>query len=472
MTSLFSLKSARTFLLGRRSDWHLTIPWIRTPKLSLHWVGPIVVLISVVVSWFAFAGTTGLSLASAFSLWVGATSILLMAWSFILALRLRPLERFWGGLDSMYRGHRWAGTLAIGFMFLHTQIEPETKGAAVVAGASKGVADAAEDLAGTGQTILYVLIGMSLVRLIPYRWWRWTHKLFGIPFAFASWHFFTATKPYDNSSAWGWYFSAFMLTGLIAYIARILIRDTVLQGKDYTVVAADHSDTATRLELAPTGKPMAFEQGQFAFVRLGIKGMTEPHPFSIASGPSRQNLVFYIRHLGDWSDRLPNTELVGSRVRVEGPYGEFEPTSADHADSLWIAGGVGITPFLSALDQELPSGESAPTFLYTSKTIVGDPLVDLLEQADAAGRIRLVLFSSGHRLTPEVLDEMFPSGLSDHHVALCGPAGLVKTMAQAAEQRGAQSIETEGFDIRQGFGPDRSREIDRLRKSKDPVLAD
>lgn len=456
MTGLIS------FFIGRRSDWHLTTPWIRKPSLSLHWLGPLAIVVSVLAGWFAFDGTTGLSSSSAFSMWVGASSILLMAWSFILALRVSLLERFWGGLDSMYRGHRWAGALAIPAMYLHTSIEPETRGAQLIAGASNGVADTAEELAETGQTMLYVLIGITLLRLIPYRWWRWTHKLFGIPFAFASWHFFTAMKPYDNFSMWGWYFGGFMVSGLAAYVWRILVRDTVAQGKDYTVVAAEHVGSATRLELKPNGRPLRHNAGQFAFLRIGAKSMSEPHPFTIASGPSRENLQFFIRHLGDWSDRLPNTELVGSRVRVEGPYGEFEPHSPDHIHSLWIAGGVGITPFLAALDEELPPNHLPPMVLYAHKATEGDPLVDLLQKANDAGRIELHLFASGNRLSPAVLDTLLPEGLADHHVALCGPSQLVNDMARAAADRGCRSIETEDFDLRQGFGPDRSREINRV----------
>lgn len=457
-----TIKKAASYLLGTRGDWHLTPQWVRAPRLSLQWLGPIAILASVAVSWFAFDGTAGLSPSSSFSMWVGATSILLMSWSFILAVRFRLLERFWGGLDSMYRGHRWAGALSIVFMYLHTSIEPETKGADLVAGASKGVADSAEGLAETGQTLLYVLIGLTLLRLIPYRWWKWTHKLLGIPFAFASWHFFTATKPYENGSPWGWYFGAFMLGGLLAYVLRILVRDGLTQGSVYTVVAAEHTSALTRLELAPNGEPLAFRPGQFAFLRLEAKEMREPHPLSIASGPSRNNLEFYVRHLGDWSDRLANDDLVGSRVRIEGSYGAFEPISAVHQQTLWIAGGVGITPFLAALDEKPPAGHLPPTVLYACTSTSGDPLVDLLERANSAGRIQLMLFTPSNRLTPAVIDELFPNGLGEHHVALCGPAGLVTTMAQAAHRRGAKSIETEDFDIRQGFGPDRSREIDAI----------
>lgn len=453
-------------VLGRPADWQLRMPWIRRPRVALHWLGPLAVTASVFGSWFAFDGVTGLTPASAFSMWVGAGSILLMAWSFILALRLPFLERFWGGLDSMYRGHRWAGALAIPLMFLHTQIEPRTKGADVIAGASGNIANAAEDLAETGELMLYALIAVSLLRFIPYRWWKWTHKLFGLPFAFASWHFYTATKPYANGSPWGWWFTSFMLAGLGAYVARVFVRDTVGQGSKYTIVAAEHTDGLTRIEMEPKGVPLEFEAGQFAFLRVGRKGMREPHPFSIASPPDATNLTFYVRHLGDWSDRLPATDLIGTTVAVEGPYGAFEPTSHSLDQTVWIAGGVGITPFLAALG-ETTLGGPRPTVLYAHKSADGDPLVALLKAAEADGRINLRLFCSPDRLTSATLDELFPAGMANHHVALCGPESLVKDMAQAAHARGARSIETEDFDMRQGFGPERSRQVaaiaDRLK---------
>ena len=216
-----------TFLLGSPGDWHLRVPVIGRPRPTMAWVGPLALVASLALSWFAFADATGDGNV-ALGLWLGAVSILLMAWSFVLALRLRALESVFGGLDSMYRVHRWAGALAIAFMYLHTSIEPDIKGG--IRGASKDVADSAEGLAGTGQTMLYILVGLSIVRIMPYRWWRWTHKLLGIPFAFASWHFFTAEKPYANGSAWGWWFGAFMVAGLGAYVARVFVRDTVANG--------------------------------------------------------------------------------------------------------------------------------------------------------------------------------------------------------------------------------------------------
>lgn len=438
-------------------------------------LGPLAVIASLAASWPAFAGATGEDGNVAFGLWVGAVSILLMSWSFILAFRPRILETIFGGLDSMYRVHRWAGSLAVVFMFLHTSVEPEIDGG--VKGAAKSVADAAEDLAGVGEILLYLFVGLSLVRIVPYRFWRWTHKLLGIPFIFASWHFFTAEKPYANGSPWGWWFGFWMVAGVVAYLARVIGRDAIAPGSGYRVIDAEHRGSTTRLELEPTGKPIGQQLGQFAFLKLAVPGMSEPHPFTIASAPERRNLVFYIRHLGDWSRRLPDLDLVGATATVEGPYGRFEPYGHDDQAVLWIAGGVGITPFLAAIDQGTPPGAVRPTLLYSAREIEGNPIVEFLTEAAEAGTINLHLFGGGReRLSPGAMDRLFPKGLSGFHVALCGPAGLVTSMAAAASARNASDIETEDFDIRQGFGPERSTEladlVSKARGSYSEVLSE
>ena len=452
------MNSIVRFLAGRPRDWHLRRPTTPRMRLGWHLLGPLAVIGSCLASWPAFASATGEG-SVALGLWVGAVSILLMAWSFILALRPRFLEALFGGLDSMYRVHRWAGTLAIAFMWLHTSIEPEIQGG--IRGASRSLADTAEDLAGTGQTMLYILVGLSLIRLFPYRIWRWTHKLLGVPFAFACWHFYTAEKTYANGSAWGWWFGSFMVAGLVTWIMRVVGRDAVARGVAHKVVAAEHIGSTTRLELAPTRRPLRRHAGQFAFVKLDAPGLREPHPFTIASAPSNDHLEFWIRHLGDWSASLPESDLIGTKVMVEGPYGEFEPTGDAGQQSVWIAGGVGITPFLSILDGPPDADSPTPVLLYAVRDVADDPIVDRLRDAQRAGRVDLRLFISGEqRLTPDSLDELFPGGMSGTHVALCGPSGLVSSMAEAAHSRGARSIETEDFDIRQGFGPERSQEID------------
>ena len=54
-------------------------------------------------------------------------------------------------------------------------------------------------------------------------------------------------------------------------------------------------------------------------------GLSEPHIFTIASGPDEPALRFFIRDLGDWTTKMQTADLRATVV-VEGPYGRLEPT--------------------------------------------------------------------------------------------------------------------------------------------------
>ncbi len=454
--------------LGRRRDWSVPLPDLAALRPGVALLGPLAMFASVVVGWWAFAGATGEEGSVALGLFVGAASIVLMAWSFLLAVRFRALEPLFGGLDRAYQAHRWAGTLSVLLMFLHVRLEPEIEGG--IRGASEAMADIAEGLAGVGEYLIYGLVAASLIRWFPYRWWRLTHKLLGIPFAFASWHFITAEKTYANNSPWGWYFGSIMAVGLATYLWRVVVRDMLLRGKRYKVVGADVAGTTLDLRLAPTGRRLNHKAGQFAVLKIQERGLSEPHIFTIASSPDSEHLRFFIRSLGDWSDRLLTEDLVSSTVLVEGPYGRFTPLPHDDRPIWWVAGGVGITPFLSAIDGLAPAPEERrPTLLYCVRHSADATAIAELEQAAADGRINLELLASaeGRRFSPELLAELAGDRLAGAHVAVCGPAGLVRDAARTARANGAAEVETEAFDIRSGVGPDLSKPIDDLMRGGD-----
>ena len=52
-----------------------------------------------------------------------------------------------------------------------------------------------------------------------------------------------------------------------------------------------------------------------------------------------------VKALGDFTARLGQKLDVGQAVRVQGPFGRFRMSGT--ADEVWIAGGIGITPFLA-----------------------------------------------------------------------------------------------------------------------------
>ena len=455
-----SATALATTLIGTRDDWRLRVPPRPTrPAAGPQLIGATMAVGSILVGWFAFDGTIGDGSAG-LALFIGSVSILMMAWSNLLATRAAALEQLFGGLDRMYRWHRWFGALSVGAMWLHIQTVDDVKG---IAGASRDVADAAEELAETGSNLLYILVAISLLRWLPYRWWRLSHKLLVLPYAFACWHFYTATKPYANDSAWGLWFTAFMLLGLVAWAHRVLWRDMVRRGRAHRVEAIHRSGDTVEIALAPIGEPLRHRLGQFAFLKVAGHGMSEPHPFTIASAPGERVLRFVIRDLGDWSGTLADRLAVGDRVVVEGPYGRLEPLPDRPVDGIvWIAGGVGITPFLGAATSRTPGHGPTPLLLHCVRSRHDAPGLADLERAAAEGRIDLRVLASeeGNRLTVDGLRQHLGGrDLRSTHVVMCGPEPLVRTMAAACRDLGAETVHVEGFDIRTGVGPDLSRQL-------------
>ena len=384
---------------------------------------------------------------------IGAMSLTLMAWSFILAVRIPLLEPIFGGLDSAYRVHRWTGALSIPMMLFHA-------GSAQIRGGylelSRAAADTGLALAGAAVITCVVLFVLSVFRWMPYRWWRLTHKLFGVAYLFAVWHVYTVEKPYQNWSAAGIFLNLIMGAGVAAYLYRVIVRDMIRRGVRYRVVSATRVGSAVDLRLEPLRKDLQYHAGQFAVIKVQKQGLSEPHVFTVAAPPGSGHLRFFIRRRGDWTAKLYDADLEGVEVIVEGPYGTFEATRRD-APTVWVAGGVGITPFLSNSTVLPANADHPPVLFYCVRTRADAMGIELLDQADRDGRIDLQILASaeGQRFTKATLADHFGrNGLKGGHVALCGPKSLIVTAARAGRKLGAASVETEEFDFRQGLGPD------------------
>ena len=467
LVSIF--QQALKALAGKRNDWWPS-SFLTTgrPTLRLPSVGIVIALASIVIGWWAFAGATGLdddsrqTFDARPALFAGAVSVMAMTWSHLLSTRLRPLEYLFGGLDHMYRWHRWSGALAVATVFLHTQIVDDVKG---IPGASRSIAKAAEELAGIAETFLYILVIASFIRWVPYRWWRHTHKLMYPAYVISCVHFYTAEKPFGNGEAWGRFYSTAMIIGIAAGAYRLVWRDMIKRGRPYTVTSIDRGSRYLDLTLSPVGTPIKHQAGQFAFIKLVKSGLTEPHPFTIASGPISNNLRFVMRTDGDWTGRVNKRLAIGDEVIVEGAFGRSHPIPRNaEAPVLWVAGGVGITPFLASIDVLSEDPRPVPPRLFYSVSSREEAIgLDELRRAHKRGLIQLHLHvtSDGSRLNPnDVIGEFGDGGLVNAHVVMCGPHGLLRSVSQAARDCGASTIHVEEFDIRSGIAPDLTQEID------------
>lgn len=89
--------------------------------------------------------------------------------------------------------------------------------------------------------------------------------------------------------------------------------------------------------------------GQFLTLRIMQDGRwSAPHPFTISGAPEDPQLRVTIKRLGEFTSMISGLKA-GEPVIVSGPYGMFCKDIDAHKDIVMIAGGVGVTPFLSVL---------------------------------------------------------------------------------------------------------------------------
>lgn len=116
----------------------------------------------------------------------------------------------------------------------------------------------------------------------------------------------------------------------------------------YKIHSIDNFQSHTLLTLAPVNEPMRFLPGQYATIR-SYQGLnsTPARCFSVVSSPDEATLQMAFRRSGAFTSLL-STLLIGDKVKVQGPFGEFTITDR-RQPAIFLAGGIGVTPFISMM---------------------------------------------------------------------------------------------------------------------------
>ncbi len=378
---------------------------------------------------------------NALSVAAGSAALVAMSLCLILATRLSVLEPLFGGLDRMYRAHKWLGLSALALMVAHDILEPRFK---------RWVHETwlGEAAGSLGEIAFYGLIGLIALSWIkripgvdweiPYPIWWFTHRFTGTLFAIAAAHQLLVDVPYSRTGALDLYVNGFCLAGLAAYLFVELV-DKRWRRRAYDVVSVRPGSGATAVELKPADRAMQWRPGQFAFLRAREAGLDEPHPFTIANSPQTDGLLrFEIKPLGGWTREVPLRLAPGSRVEVEGPYGRFDFRDGGERQ-VWIAGGVGITPFLAWLQAPGIAEGRRIHLLYSVRRADDAVGLDTLEMAAAqypGFSYDLLVSGIEGRPTAERLVARAPFVMDGTDFFFCGPESLRRSLLAGLKERG------------------------------------
>ena len=386
------------------------------------------------------------------SLASGVSALALMAAAAGLGARWKRVEDPFGGLDRVYETHKWLGVWALAFASVHLVFKAGTADwdTAAILEMPPFYVRLVRQLSFVA---LMLIVLLALNRRIAYSTWRWWHKLSGPLFLVVILHWLSFRSPIALDSPAGVWLGLVSVLGVAGAGYKLLLYPLLSGHAEYRVIETVSGPSSLRLVLEPVGRGVAFEPGQFAFLTMNQPGLREPHPFTIASaGGPHQPVQFLIRALGDYTDRLVREATVGMRADVYAPFGRFKrPVAA--AREVWVAGGVGISPFLSWLRDDAGNGmERVTLFNFYSPGREFPSSQDIAALAAQRGAGYVPVPGGGK-------DPAFASTLGrlardteagNIHVRFCGPQGLLREVRLRMAELGvpAENLQFECFDFR------------------------
>lgn len=300
---------------------------------------------------------------------------------------------------------------------------------------------------------MIILLFMTLYVNMRYQNWKFSHKFLGFVFILAGLHTFLITTDISYYPLLKLYIIFICLIGVVSYVYGSYLRPKLAKKFNYIIESVESKNKIHLINLKPLNEKIQFKAGQFVFVKLkGENLSSELHPFTIASSPSERNLFFAIKSLGDYTEGLKFLKK-GNLAEIEGPYGKFHSSSFNH-DQVWIAGGIGITPFLS-LAKDLALNKQSKTnvhFYYStrnrSEAIFLNEITNIIKDSPNIKLIPHFSDENGH-INLKKIESKFAS-LKNMEFFLCGPEKMILdlyTQLRNAEVK-KSSIHKEEFNFK------------------------
>lgn len=363
--------------------------------------------------------------------WLAWSALTLFALSFITAADGLGLDRLQHGYLRQYRLHHRLALLAVALVLGHITSE-----FASLPAADRGMLLDPQDRAMLlAWLALLLLTWLTLLAMLRQHWrrryWLRQHWLLLPSFVLTLGHAWLSTRP--ALRPW----LALFALPLLPWLCKYLPAGAWPRFSGHRASASVQHLTAdvVLLEIDTTSLPQTFRAGQIVQLRfLGLSGQSRLwHPFSVASCQRENTLRLLVRQAGLDTQQL---RLAGPllNVAVRGPYQEWQADFSRR--QWWIAGGIGIAPFVGMWHCRQPQDGQQVHILhfanqqdpldYASLFNCGCPLPDY-QRLDSAPQ------------QPPHLEQLTP--LLQHYqpgepIFLSGPPGFIRVSSRFLQHSG------------------------------------
>ncbi len=246
----------------------------------------------------------------------------------------------------------------------------------------------------------------------------------------------------------------------------------------YSVVsneALTPTTTIITLRLDVTERPFAFVPGQYAAISFYHKSRpSAARCFSIVSSPTEPGILQFSMRNGGRFTRALSRVPVGGTIEVRGPFGGFVFDQIRDRQAVFLAGGIGITPFMSMI--RYLSQIQAPneiTLLYSCRNQDDIPFFEELKRLEQSNPHFHVSYVIGQGATdklhgqtvktgfisPEVIDGVVHGAYAERSFYICGPPPFMKGMTNILRAKGT----AEDRILTEAFGQGSNRQTGKLR---------
>jgi predicted ferric reductase len=382
---------------------------------------------------------------------------------FIIMGRIGWLEPIFG-LDKMAIFHRANGVATISFILLHSFLITLTH--PLLQGSTNFLSVIQLPyvvLAMIAEMLFILTVGLSIYivrKHLKFETWYAVHMLNYLAIALVPWHQLTNGGDFLTNEAFANYW-----IGLYVFTAACVLywrfaKVFITSAKHQFTVQKIVKETPTATSVYIAGRRMEkfkAKGGQFVLVRfLSKKLWSQEHPFSLSRLPDGETIRLTIRQLGDFTNEVPNI-LPGTKVAVSGPFGAFTHQKRETQKILYIAGGIGITPIRSMIEQQVALDERGNSVLLYGNRTEADTIF-LQELHELGSKIAMPIHNvlseqKGFKgengfVDQEKISRLVPD-VRERDVFLCGPPPMMAAIVKQLKELGVpeSQIHYERFSL-------------------------